>query len=855
MLAAYLLLGWRVLLTAVKNIGKGRVFDENFLMALATIGAWAIGSFDEAVGVMLFYRVGEFFEDRAVERSRRQIMAAVDLRPETVQLVAADGSTRTIPAEDAAVGDIVLVRPGDRVPLDGEVTEGESRLDTSAVTGEPVPVRVAPGDKAMSGCVNTDGAIKLRVTHVLAESMVQRILDSVENAAARKPKIDRFITRFSRVYTPAVVAIALLTAIVPSLVTGNWSQWVYTALTFLVISCPCALVLSVPLTYFAGIGVGSKRGILFKGGASLEALNNVKTIVMDKTGTITKGNFVVQRIVPAPGVQLDETELLWLAAACEGASTHPIAKSILTAYETRKEAAAKADRPNLVLTEGMLEDIHEQAGEGVEATLDGKTVLCGNRKLLARHGVDLSAYQGTPGSTEVLLAADGRYIGHIVIADTVKTDAQSAVARMKAQGLTTAMLTGDGQDSADAVAQSVGIDEVRARLLPEDKLTALSDIRAKRGAVMFVGDGINDAPVLAGADVGAAMGSGADAAIEAADVVFMNADLSSIPASVKIARKANIISKENIVFALAVQTDCHGARPVRHRVHVAGRVRRHRRRHAVRAQLGAYAVYENRIIPINKLKKRKIRWIFRFFYFSIRSRKLWRPFSSRQPMSLAVSTFLTAFKIFASICGFSAASEAMSALTRARWVSVLERFGRTVAGQEGKPAEVRPRLHIFFARQVQRADEFHAGIVFRFDARQHGLHLPAVDEAHEHGFDRVVVVVAERNFVAAALLRRGIQVAAPHFGAQKTGVLRCVIPRDAQHVGLKDFERQLELPGVCLELCAPGGRIARGPWRGTPAQNPPCAANPAKAGRAAWSPCRPRCTPRSYPPPAPYRIP
>ena len=553
MLAAYLLLGWRVLLTAVKNIGKGRVFDENFLMALATIGAWAIGSFDEAVGVMLFYRVGEFFEDRAVERSRRQIMAAVDLRPETVQLVAADGSTRTIPAEDAAVGDIVLVRPGDRVPLDGEVTEGESRLDTSAVTGEPVPVRVAPGDKAMSGCVNTDGAIKLRVTHVLAESMVQRILDSVENAAARKPKIDRFITRFSRVYTPAVVAIALLTAIVPSLVTGNWSQWVYTALTFLVISCPCALVLSVPLTYFAGIGVGSKRGILFKGGASLEALNNVKAIVMDKTGTITKGNFVVQRIVPAPGVQLDETELLWLAAACEGASTHPIAQSILAAYETRKEAAAKADRPSLVLTEGMLKDIHEQAGEGVEATLDGKTVLCGNRKLLARHGVDLSAYQGTPGSTEVLLAADGRYIGHIVIADTVKADAQSAVARMKAQGLTTAMLTGDGQDSADAVAQSVGIDEVRARLLPEDKLTALSDIRAKRGAVMFVGDGINDAPVLAGADVGAAMGSGADAAIEAADVVFMNADLSSIPASVKIARKANIISKENIVFALAVK--------------------------------------------------------------------------------------------------------------------------------------------------------------------------------------------------------------------------------------------------------------------------------------------------------------
>ena len=552
MLAAYLLLGWRVLLTAVRNIGRGRVFDENFLMALATVGAWAIGSFDEAVGVMLFYRVGEYFEDRAVERSRRQIMAAVDLRPETVNLVEADGGVRPIPAEDAAVGDIVLVRPGDRVPLDGKVVEGESRLDTSAVTGEPVPVRVAAGDRAISGCVNTDGAIKLRVTHVLAESMVQRILDSVENAAARKPRIDRFITRFSRVYTPAVVAIALLTAVVPSLATGDWSKWVYTALTFLVISCPCALVLSVPLTYFAGIGAGSRRGILFKGGASLEALKDVKAVVMDKTGTITRGNFVVQRVCPAEGADIDENELLWLAAACEGASTHPIAKSILAAYETCKETAESAGRPSLISV-GAPEGIREQAGEGVEAVLCGKPVLCGNAKLLRRHGIGLSGYHGTLGSTEVLLAMDGRFIGHIDIADTVKPDARQAVARMKAQGLTTAMLTGDGQDSADAVAQAVGIDEVRARLLPEDKLSALTDIREKRGAVMFVGDGINDAPVLAGADVGAAMGSGADAAIEAADVVFMNADLSSIPTSVKIARRASLISRENIVFALAVK--------------------------------------------------------------------------------------------------------------------------------------------------------------------------------------------------------------------------------------------------------------------------------------------------------------
>lgn len=538
MLAAYLLLGWRVLLTAVRNIGKGRIFDENFLMSLATIGAWAIGASDEAVGVMLFYRIGEYFEDRAVERSRRQIMQAVDLRPETVNRIQPDGSTQTIPAADAQVHDLVLVRPGDRVPLDGVVEEGVSRLDTAAITGEPVPVRVAPGDRALSGCVNTDGVLKLRVTHVLAESMVQRILDSVENAAARKPKIDRFITRFSRVYTPVVVGIAVLTALVPGVITGDWSHWVYTALTFLVISCPCALVLSVPLTYFTGIGAGSKRGILFKGGVSLEALSDVKTIVMDKTGTITRGNFVVQQVVPAADANMEAAELLQLAAACESASTHPIAKSILSACQTDYPAA---------------DSIREQAGEGVEAVIGGKTVLCGNRKLLERHGIDLAGLTGTPGSTEVLLARDGQLLGHIVIADTVKADAKQAMDRMQAQGLTTAMLTGDAQETADAVAKELGIQEVRARLLPEDKLTALTELREKHGAVMFVGDGINDAPVLAGADVGAAMGSGADAAIEAADVVFMNADLSSIPASVQIARGARRISHQNIAFALGVK--------------------------------------------------------------------------------------------------------------------------------------------------------------------------------------------------------------------------------------------------------------------------------------------------------------
>ena len=538
LLASYLILGWRVLWTAVRNIAKGRVFDENFLMSLATIGAVVIGEYAEAVGVMLFYRIGEYFEDRAVERSRRQIMDAVDLRPETVEL-RENGATRTIPAGEARVGDLVLVRPGDRVPLDGEVVEGESRLDTSAITGEPVPVRAAAGDSVLSGCVNVDGLLCLRVTHELSESMVTRILDSVENAAAQKPKLDRFITRFSRVYTPAVVLVALLTALIPGFITGEWSKWVYTALTFLVISCPCALVLSVPLTYFAGIGAGSKRGILFKGGVSLEALADVKAIVMDKTGTITKGNFVVQQVVPVDGQRAED--LLALAVACEAASTHPIAKSILAA------AAEQGVQPLPV------SDVREQAGEGVSAQISDKTVLCGNKKLMQRHYIDLSGYQGEKGSTEVLLAADGRLIGHISIADTVKDDAQDAVSRMKRQGLHTAMLTGDAEDSADAVASTVGIDEVRARLLPGDKLDALGDLRAKNGAVMFVGDGINDAPVLAGADVGAAMGSGADAAIEAADVVFMNSELSAVPTAVSIARETGKIARQNIIFALAVK--------------------------------------------------------------------------------------------------------------------------------------------------------------------------------------------------------------------------------------------------------------------------------------------------------------
>ena len=536
LIIGYLILGKDVLITAAKNIGKGHVFDENFLMGVATIAAIVIGDYKEAVGVMLFYRVGELFEDIAVARSRSQIMEAVDLRPEIVNLVGQDGTIREIPAEEAKVGDVLLVRAGDRIPLEGVVLEGESRLDTSPVTGEPVPVAVVPGSSVTSGCVNLSGVLKMRAEKVLEDSMVTRILNSVENAAASKPKIDRFITRFSKVYTPVVVALAVATAIIPSILTGDWNYWIYTAITFLVISCPCALVLSVPLAFFSGIGAGSKKGILFKGGVAIEALQNVKAVVMDKTGTITKGNFVVQEIVPAGSYSQDE--LLKTAASCEEASSHPIAVSIMAAANERRLS---------------VEQVKEISGNGILAELSEGTVLCGNRRLLEQNQVDLSAYQPKAYGTEVLLAVDGVYAGYLVISDTVKEDASQAVAAMKQQNIRTVMLTGDAKENAQAVAEKIGIDEVHAKLLPQDKVTELQKIRQKQGSVMFVGDGINDAPVLAGADVGAAMGSGADAAIEAADVVFMTSSMEAIPQSLKIARATGRIAKQNVAFALVIK--------------------------------------------------------------------------------------------------------------------------------------------------------------------------------------------------------------------------------------------------------------------------------------------------------------
>ena len=537
MLFGYVLSGGKVLKEAFGNIRRGQFFDENFLMSIATIGAFCIGSFEEALGVMLFYRIGELFEQIATRRSRSQIMEAVDLRPEVVRWVKGS-EIRVIPAENADIGDILLIRPGDRVPLDGTITEGESFMDTSAITGEPVPLHVTAGSAVTSGWVNKEGLLKMRVEKYLEDSMVTRILDAVENAAASKPKIDKFITRFCRVYTPIVCAIALVTAVVPSLITGQWNHWVYTALTFLVISCPCALVLSVPLAFFCGIGTGSKQGILFKGGASLEALCGIKAVALDKTGTLTKGEFRVRQCTPAAD-SVTETELLALAAACEAVSAHPIAHSITSA------AAERGIEP------ASVGDLREITGEGISAVVAGEPVLCGNEKLMRNHSVSVP-HEHSHG-TQVFLARSGQYLGCITIDDAVKPDAAEAIDTLKSNGISSAMLTGDTVQSAQAVAAQVGIADVHAGLLPGEKLTALESIRKSNGPVMFVGDGINDAPVLAGADVGAAIGSGADAAIEAADVVFMGGELSAIAKALEIAKTTNRIAKQNVALALGIK--------------------------------------------------------------------------------------------------------------------------------------------------------------------------------------------------------------------------------------------------------------------------------------------------------------
>lgn len=539
---AYVLLAFPVLRTAARNILKGEIFDENFLMSIATLGAIAIDALPEAVGVILFYRIGEFFEEKATDRSRTEIMNAVDMRPQEVRVVdtCGGGEIVVMAPEKVEVGWTIEVRPGDLIPLDGTILEGETRVNTAPVTGEPVPVRAEPGTQLMSGCINETGRITMRVDKVLEESMVTKILDAVENAAASKPKIDKFITRFARVYTPIVVALALAVAIIPSLITGEWHRWIYTALTFLVISCPCALVLSVPLAFFSGIGNASKHGILLKGGRVIEALANVKAVALDKTGTITSGEFKVHN-VETVGSHVSSGQLLSMAAAIEAVSTHPIATSIVS--EAKDQG----------LTVEPSDFVQELAGEGMVGMADGQQVLVGNRRLMERY--DVQGYPTEPAEygTEVLVAEGNTYLGRIIIADEARPDSAEAIADLNRQDIKTVMLTGDAEASANYIAKETGVSAVRAQLLPQDKLSVVQDIRSEYGPTMFVGDGINDAPVLAGADVGGAMGSGADAAIEAADVVFMRPSLTAIAHILDLSKSTLRVAWQNVVFAIAVK--------------------------------------------------------------------------------------------------------------------------------------------------------------------------------------------------------------------------------------------------------------------------------------------------------------
>ncbi len=539
---AYVLLAFPVLRTAARNILKGEIFDENFLMSIATLGAIAIDALPEAVGVILFYRIGEFFEEKATDRSRTEIMNAVDMRPQEVRVIdtCGGGEIVVMSPEKVEVGWTIEVRPGDLIPLDGTILEGETRVNTAPVTGEPVPVRAEPGTQLMSGCINETGRITMRVDKVLEESMVTKILDAVENAAASKPKIDKFITRFARVYTPIVVALALAVAIIPSLITGEWHKWIYTALTFLVISCPCALVLSVPLAFFSGIGNASKHGILLKGGRVIEALANVKAVALDKTGTITSGEFKVHNVETVAS-NVSSAQLLSMAATIEAVSNHPIATSIV------------AEAKNQGLTVEPSDFVQELAGEGMVGTTEDKQILVGNRRLMERY--DVQGYPTEPAEygTEVLVAEGNTYLGRIIIADEARPDSAEAIADLNRQDIKTVMLTGDAEASANYIAKETGVSAVRAQLLPQDKLSVVQDIRSEYGPTMFVGDGINDAPVLAGADVGGAMGSGADAAIEAADVVFMRPSLTAIAHILDLSKSTLRVAWQNVVFAIAVK--------------------------------------------------------------------------------------------------------------------------------------------------------------------------------------------------------------------------------------------------------------------------------------------------------------
>ena len=540
-LLSYLIIGYDVIWRAVRNIAHGEVFDENLLMVIATVGALCLGDYPEAVAVMLLYQLGEMFQDMAVDASRGRIKSLTALRPDSANLVK-DGAVIEVKPEDVRVGDEIEVRAGERVPLDGVVVRGSSALNTAALTGESLPRDVFEGDEVLSGSINLSGVLRVRVTRGTEESTAQRILKLVEDSADKKAKTERFITRFSKIYTPAVVAAAALLAVLPPLILHQpFGGWISRALTFLVISCPCALVISVPLSFFGGIGCASRRGILVKGGNYMEALASAQIVAFDKTGTLTTGKLSVTAVHPEA---LSAEDVLYYAAQCERYSTHPIAVSLLESCPR----AAEASKPT---------DVQEIAGRGVSATVDGKTVLAGNLRLMTENGI-AGAHACHRGGTQVHVAVNGRYAGHILLSDTEKSTAGAAIKALKALNVQkTVMLSGDAQAAAEQAGKTLGLDEVRAQLLPADKVKcveALLSERQGRGTLLYVGDGVNDAPVLKRADVGLAMGAlGADAAIEAADVVLMDDDPMKLPLAIRIAHKTVRISKENIAFSLFVK--------------------------------------------------------------------------------------------------------------------------------------------------------------------------------------------------------------------------------------------------------------------------------------------------------------
>ena len=534
LIPAYVIVGYGPIIKAAKNISHGQIFDENFLMAIATVGAIALGEYDEAVAVMLFYQIGEFFEDYAVDKSRKSVAALMDIRPDFA-VVLKDDREETVDPYDVNIGDIVLVKPGEKIPLDGTVIEGNSSVDTSSLTGEALPRDVEAGDEVISGCINLSGVIKIKVTSMFEESTVSKILEMVENASSRKAPVENFITKFAKYYTPVVVFSAVALAIIPPLVIADatFSTWIYRALLFLVVSCPCALVISIPMSFFSGIGAASARGVLVKGGNYLQILSKVNTVIFDKTGTLTTGKFKVDKIC---GDNPDE--LLALAAACEQYSNHPIAVSIKEAYKGDIYTA---------------DDVQEIAGRGIKAVIDGKEVYAGNAKLM--HELNISNLPEVTGTTLVHLAYSDKYLGYISVTDTIKEDTAEGLKALKDIGVTDlVMLTGDNRETAEKVAEQAGITEVHANLLPENKVEIAEQIIDKGRITAFVGDGVNDAPVLARVDAGIAMGGlGSAAAMEAADVVIMDDNPKKISLAIRIGRKTVRLAKENIWFALIVK--------------------------------------------------------------------------------------------------------------------------------------------------------------------------------------------------------------------------------------------------------------------------------------------------------------